>query len=461
MASATEFDPWRSAAIVADIIAAPLTAAGVAERQSARLAALLAAAQRNSPLYREILDGRDPGRIALRDLPAVGKPDLMLRFDEWVANRRLSLPALQGFVSDRARIGQPFLGRYTVWVSSGSSGEAGLFVQDAFAMAVYDALEALRKPLVRPLQRLWDPLGLGERGAFVGAIDGHFASTVSLHRLRRLNPRIASTLRLFSFMQSTAELVDQLNAYAPTILGTYPSAAVLLAEERRAGRLRFDPAEVWTGGETLTASMRAFVTETFGCAVVNSYGASEFLSIACECRCGNLHVNSDWALLESVDDEGRPVPDGSAGTRTLLTNLANHVQPIIRYDLGDRTRILKGRCECGSVLPVVEVEGRSDDVLRLPASSGEVSVLPLALTTVLEEEGGLFDFQLVQERRDRLLLSTPMEDRDGRAALRRGRDALRAYLARQGVAGVRIACRAGVPGARDRSGKVRRVVSLA
>jgi phenylacetate-CoA ligase len=452
--SAHEFNACRSAALVADVIAAPLTTAGMAERQSARLAALLAAAQRNSPLYREILDGRDPGRIALRDLPAVRKPDLMRRFDDWVANRNVSLAALQGFVSDRARIGHPFLGRYTVWVSSGSSGEAGFFVQDPHAMAVYDALEALRKPLVRPLQRLWDPLCLTERLAFVGATDGHFASTVSLHRLRGLNPGTASTLRLFSFMQSTAELVDQLNAWSPTIVATYPSAAVLLAEERRAGRLRFSPAEVWTGGETLSDSMRAFVTDIFGCAVVNSYGASEFLPIASECRCGSLHVNSDWALLESVDDEGRPVPEGRIGTRTLLTNLANHVQPIIRYDLGDRTRILQRRCRCGSALPVVEVEGRSDDVLRLPASGGEVSVLPLAVTTVLEEEGGLFDFQLVQQRRDRLLLSTPMVDRDGR-------DALRAYLARQGVAGVRIACRAGVPGARDRSGKVRRVVSLA
>jgi phenylacetate-CoA ligase len=461
IAPAPPFDPWRSAAIAADVVAAPLTPAGLAARRSARLAALLAAAQHNSPLYREILGRRDPRLIELQDLPAVGKPDLMPRFDEWVSDRGLCLAALQRFVCDRNRIGEPFLGRYTVWVSSGSSGEPGYFVQDPHAMAVYDALEVLRKPLVRPLHRLWDPLCLAERLAFVGATDGHFASIVSLLRLRRLHPGIAATLRLFSFMQPTAQLVDQLNACSPTIIATYPSAAVLLAEERRSGRLRFDPSEVWTGGETLSDAMRAFVAETFGCAVVNSYGASEFLSIACECRCASLHVNSDWAILESVDDEGRPAPQGTAGTRTLLTNLANHVQPIIRYDLGDRTRILKRRCECGSMLPIVEVEGRSDDMLHLPASGGDVSVLPLALTTVLEEEGGLFDFRLVQQRRDRLLLSTQRTDRDGREALRRGGDALRNYLARQGVASVRIVCRAGVLEDRGRSGKARRVVGLA
>jgi phenylacetate-CoA ligase len=75
-----------------------------------------------------------------------------------------------------------------VWHSSGSTGQQGFFVQDALAMAVYDALEATRRHSARPWLRLWDPLFLSERFAFVGATSGHFASIVSLQRLRRANP---------------------------------------------------------------------------------------------------------------------------------------------------------------------------------------------------------------------------------------------------------------------------------
>ena len=99
------------------------------------------------------------------------------------------------------------------------------------------------------------------------------------------------------------------------------------------------------------------------------------------------------------------MPSGEAGVTTLLANLASHVQPLIRYDLGDRARRHAGVCSCGSHLPVIDVQGRCDDTLRLGRPQGRfVSVLPLALSTVLEDDAGLFDFQLVQQGPCELLL---------------------------------------------------------
>ena len=57
------------------------------------------------------------------------------------------------------------------------------------------------------------------------------------------------------------------------------------------------------------------------------------------------------------------MPAGEPGHTTLLTNLANHVQPLIRYDLGDGVLVHRAACACGSPLPVIEVEGRGDDML--------------------------------------------------------------------------------------------------
>ncbi|HEX6362855.1 MAG TPA: AMP-binding protein, partial [Albitalea sp.] len=325
-------DPWRASAIALDVLAASRAApAAVRERQAQRLAALLVAAARRSPLYRSLLRGRDPASTPLEALPPARKGELMARFDEWMGDRRFTLPSLRRFVADPLRIGRPHHG-CAVWESSGSTGEPALFVQDAQAMAVYDALEAWRRPQLR----WWNPWLVGERFAFVGATGGHFASTVSVERLRRLHPGMASTLRSFSFLQPLPDLVSQLNRYAPSIIATYPTAALLLAEQAQAGRLRITAQEVWTGGEPLTPAVRRFIAEQLHCRVTNSYGASEFLALAGECRLQRLHLNSDWAILESVDAAGRPVPPGEAGCTTLLTNLANHLQPLIRYDLGDR-----------------------------------------------------------------------------------------------------------------------------
>lgn len=455
-------NPWLSGTVALDVALAPRAQAdAMAARRNRRLGALLASAARDSPLYRRLLRGRDPARLRIEDLPVMRKAQLMQHFAEWVADPRLRLDALRRFVADRAHIGEPFLGRYVVWESSGSSGEPGIFVQDPDAMAVYDALEALRRPVLRPLQRLLDPWGLAERIAFVGAIDGHFASTVSIERLRRLNPLLSGRLHGVSFLQPVDAIARALDAIAPTVIATYPSAAVLLAEERAGGRLRSAPREIWTGGEDLSPAKRAFVKKAFGCPVINSYGASEFLSLASECAHGNLHLNSDWVILEPVDAQGRAVAPGQSGATTLLTNLANHVQPLIRYDLGDRVTLSGRSCACGSCLPVIEVQGRSEATLRLGrAASGPVSVLPLALSTVLEEGAGLFDFQLVQKGRCELLLRTGLRGAEAEHALRRARRVLGTFLESQGASGVSIHCRGAEAGHAGRSGKVARVIGL-
>ncbi|HEY2929143.1 phenylacetate--CoA ligase family protein [Piscinibacter sp.] len=459
----TPYDPWRAGAISLDIVAvARATAQGLQRRQAQRLAALVDVAAERSPLYRKLLGPRSAAPVPLDALPVTTKSNLMQHFDEWVTDPRLRLSRVRRFIDDPRRVGQTFLERYVVWESSGSSGEPGVFVQDEASLEVCYALEALRRRPLQPARRGWDPCYLAERLAFVGATTGHFASVVSVERLRHLNPWVAASTHSFSFLQSTAALVEQLNRYAPTIVATYPTAALLLSEEAMAGRLRIAPNEIWTGGETLTDAERRQVAERFGCPVSSSYGASEFLSLASECRFGRLHLNSDWAILESVDAQGRPVPAGAAGHTVLLTNLANHVQPLIRYDLGDRVTFAAAPCRCGSALPAIEVDGRADDSVLLRDEQGhDVRLLPLALTTVLEDRAGVYNFQLEQEDANSLLLRVAAAGSAGESALRRARTALRSYLCEQGLPQVRLHGHCGAPSRRGASGKVQRVVGLA
>ena len=182
------FNPLRWGAVALDVLAADrATPQALQARQDARLSKLLDVASKRSRFYSEHLEGNDVLHAKLSDLPAVSKQALMSRFDDWVTDPQLKLEQLRGLIADPQRIGEPFLGKYLVWESSGTSQHPGLFVQDAQSMAVYDALEARRRDTPRPLQRWLDPLMLSERIAFIGATTGHFASMVSMQRLKQLN----------------------------------------------------------------------------------------------------------------------------------------------------------------------------------------------------------------------------------------------------------------------------------
>jgi len=456
------FNPWLNAWAWGDALATRHGAPLLWQRHRVeRLRALLTAARDGSAWWRKRLRDVDfgAGTVAalLQAVPVATRRESMAHFGGWVTDPALALPALRRFVDEDAGGGEPYLGRYAVWQSSGSSGEPALFVHDALSLAVGDALEATRGPLALLAALADGPIALATaRVAFVGAVGGAFASVVSLERLRRLNPWAAWATKAFSFLQPPEALAAELQAWRPTVLATYPSMAWVLAQMQRRGRLQLSLRAVWTGGETLGTPWRRAIGAAFGCPVHDSYGASECLSIAQACVHCALHLNADWVILEPVDEQARPVPVGETGATTLLTYLANRVQPILRYDLGDRVRLHRRRCACGSPLPVVEVEGRDDDVLTLDGAEGQaVHLSPLALATVLEDEGGVFDFRVSPLGRHGLRLQLcgagPTEKERAAAALRH-------FLAGQGVVSPRVQVVARAPPLpRGRSGKLRRI----
>ena len=455
------FDPLRYSAVALDAMATSQgTTQALLARQHYRLQSLVASALRGSGLYRALLTQKTQGAWQLADLPVVHKQELMARFDDWVTDPAIRLNVVRPLLADAGRIAEPLLGKYMVWESSGTSHQPGIFVQDAQTMAVYDALEALRCSRPRPLLRWLDPLLLTERIAFVGAIDGHFSSIVSMQRMRKINPFMARQLQCFSILQPLHSLVKALNAFDPTVIATYPSVAAMLAEEVERGALKSKPKEVWTGGETLSAGVRQHVEHTMDCSVRNSYGASEFMAIGWECAHGHMHANTDWLILEPVDAAGQPVPPGQQSHTTLLTNLANHVQPLIRYDLGDQLTVHPEPCACGSPLPVISVLGRRDEPLVMLADNGQkIILLPLALTTVLEEEAGVFDFQVQQQDATTLLIKLPVSAGDALATSARCASVVKAFAVRLGLTSVRVLTQADQTLTRGLSGKVQRVIA--
>jgi len=403
-----------------------------------RLAEIVAFARRHCPVYRDLYRGLPPRVETLTDLPVVTKSQLMANLDDALADPQLRGGVVQRFASDECRAGEPLLGRYAVWTSSGTSGDPGYFVHDGQALAVYDALETIRFRHVTPAMLLAQGLAPSDRYAVVCASGGHFLAHSSVQRVRSQYPWLAERVRAFSIMRPVAELTKDLGDFAPTWLATYPTAALLLAGEQSAGRLSLDLHEIRVGGEQLTDTERAHLESVFGCPVKNDYGCSEFPPITWECSRHTMHVNADWVTLEPVDRHMRPVPRGTASHTVLLTNLANRVQPLVRYDLGDSVTIAPDRCACGSRFPTLQVSGRSDDLLKLEGhDGGEVALLPLAVTTVLEEDAGVYRFQLFRSDARSLSLRLAPDSCDD-AAAPRARAALERFLDAQGTAPIRI-----------------------
>lgn len=452
---------------VNETLAANADPAGYAQTLRARrLEELLQHTLAGSPFYRRRAGGarRSTPHPHLADFEPVGKRDLMKHFDDWACDRRITRETVERFIAEPARLADAYLGDYLVWTSSGTTGEPAIFVQDTRSLAAYDALDAVRFRTTGAVASAptW---GIGHRFAFIGATSGHFAGNASIRRLQRIVTAMAmpfapfaSTVRVYSVLDPLPELARELQAFQPTVLITYPSCAAALAQQQAEGALRLRLAETWVGGEQLSPEQRERIRNAFGCVLRNNYGASEFYSIASECAHGRLHLNDDWVILEPVDDRLRPVPAGEQSHSTLLTNLANRTQPLVRYDLGDRIRYLPAGCECGSAFPAIEVEGRADDTLSLNDARGKpVTVLPLALTTALEEGAQVAQFQLLRTAPDALEVRFESTVADPGDAYRRARSVLETFLARHGLANVRVERGLAAPLRQPRSGKLQRV----
>ena len=124
--------------------------------QGERLRALIAHAVAASPYYREVL-GPDAasGDVPLQELPTLPKATLMDNFDRIVTDPRLRRAELEAHLAGPAA-DQPYLGRYRLFTTAGTTGLRGLFLEDAdeFAVWVGTCLRGLACWGVGPATRL-------------------------------------------------------------------------------------------------------------------------------------------------------------------------------------------------------------------------------------------------------------------------------------------------------------------
>jgi putative adenylate-forming enzyme len=355
-------------------------------------------AAERSPFYQHFHKGLH--HRPLQELPILTKATLMENFDDVVTDRAIRLADLESHLWQGGGL---FKGRYTVLATSGSTGRRGVFLFNP--QEWLQALAFIARPMA--WAGLTRSLAKPPRAAFIASTTPwHYSAQVSASLASRLLP----ALRLDA-ADPVETMVRRLNEWQPETLAAYPSVLRQLAEEQIAGRLRVSFRSIGTSAEVLTDETRRRVEQAWGVPVYDTYGATEFAPIAAECAHRRKHLFEDGAVIEIVDERGRPVPPGELGDRILLTVFNRWTQPLIRYEISDMVRPIAGECECGRKLQLIErVEGRVEEILRFPSRAGAmVSVHPNVFHQALET-APVAGWQVVQDPGGLSVLVTGLRD---------------------------------------------------
>ena len=355
-----------------------------------RLSILVQYAKAHSPLFGELYKDVDVNNISLDTLAITEKEQLAPRIEDWFTDRRLTLPLLKHYLEQELDPSNRLLGQYTALTTSGTTGDPLIMVRDNFHNIVHGALLNLR--LFRGMDSsLMNPAH--SRTAAVIFTSGQVSSYSSFVKMLKAYPDYAENMIAISVLEPLNAIVKRLNDFQPDVLTGYPSVLANLAQEQQIGHLHINPKIIACSAEVLTNDNYNLMQKVFGCPVLNNYCSTEGGELAMSCSEGHLHVNSDWIIIEAVDENDKKVEDGVLADSILVTDLSNFVQPIIRYRMKDQVRINRVTCACGSHLPRVEVLGRTYDFFFFNGHK----INPLPLYCQMHDINGFVEYQFVQE----------------------------------------------------------------
>jgi phenylacetate-CoA ligase len=404
-----------------------------------RLRDLVRVAKAHSPWHARRLRHIDPDTLHGDDLsriPPMTKADLMVHWDEIVTDRRLTLDLARRHLARVSEEGPAYLlDQYHVVTSGGTSGQHGIIVWDFEGW--------LQAFLVRYRALTW----LTRHG-----IIETIARTASVQAASPVHPSISREItfrdplnswRSFPATLPIAEIVNGLNAYQPDRIAVYPLLLPQLISEARAGRLQIAPKIFTCGSEPLSAEARQGVAEVFGVPITSWYASAENAVMAmsypvqypqtdraplraqAKSQFGvqsrsapafdrvypgkpkgssdfipgssSLHLIEDVAIYEPVDPDGRPVAPGTRSTKMFVTNVKNHVMPLIRYEIDDEVLMLdKPVVYPWTGRQISPVQGRNGESFSYP---GEIEVHPALFSAVLGAEVAIGAAQVYQTER--------------------------------------------------------------
>jgi phenylacetate-coenzyme A ligase PaaK-like adenylate-forming protein len=404
----------------------------ILEIQRTRLQRLVRHARGHSVFFREKFAHIDETSFQLTDLPTSTKAELMENFDRAVTASDVRRDEVEKFFEDESNLGKYFRDKYVLSHTSGTQGQPLLLVQSKENIELLFALHVSRGN--RHELSVWEAAKHVFSPARLAAVllkRGFYPSGCAFEHMPEGARQFLDVLRL---TLTDDDLVERLAEFRPTHVTAYASVLHELARHIESGRLTLQPElqQVVNISERLLPQARERYSQVFGTPILDDYAMGECLFLTNGCvKTGGMHVNADWAILEVVDDKNQPVTAGKKGAKVLVTNLANYVQPIIRYEIGDIVTMATEPCRCGSNLPLIaRVEGRDSDVFWIEGEGGLRAITPGVFETAVGQITEAREYQVVQDdpHRFRIRIETvPGEELNRQRALEIVRKELNAY----------------------------------
>lgn len=192
-----------------------------------------------------------------------------------------------------------------------------------------------------------------------------------------------------SYLSATEMSESEMATFARRLISTdakylvsYVGALKIFAEFVENNKIRIPSLKfIWSTAAPLPRNLRLYLEEVFDVPVYSQYGSCEFYWIAAE-RVDRAGLDVDWDIrhVEILDDDYQPVEEGEFG-QLVVTDFINKAFPLIRYEIGDRSRFIPGSGKQG--FPVLDyVSGRTSETIKL---RNGVSISGEFWTTVFDD----------------------------------------------------------------------------
>lgn len=334
---------------------------------SEKVRSIIKYAYNNSPFYKWFYDQSGVNIDALQtiddlhDFPILTKEILQNHKDEIIVNK------LKNYTSDMIQITR----------TSGTSGRMieVLWDKNDYSKSILSLWRRRRK---------WYNILPSSKGVVFSNFIYNGSNFLPIRDVRLINKNILSVNRNFTSEKEIYFLYNQISDFSPEWMQIQPSVGLKLVDYlykynlSNLSSLKY----IELNGEMVTNAQKKYISDFFMVPTANMYGANEVNAIAIDCPNGNMHILNDNVYVESTSD-----------SKILVTNLHNHVMPIIRYSLEDYITIKKNDC-CMDEGEVIDgIIGRSLDYVFL---NNGASISPYFIIYSIEHVGDILHKCILQ-----------------------------------------------------------------
>lgn len=322
--------------------------------QEARLAETLAYLATHSPFYRRMFDEYhvDVASVKtledLRQLPTTGKQDLQMHNADFVCVRPVDLI---DYVTTSGTLGDPVTFALTEQdLQRLSYNEACSFMMAGCCKE--DVIQLMTTIDRRFMAGLAYFLGARELGAGIVRV-GNGIPELQWDTIRRVKSSVCMVVP--SFLMKMIEFAEKngIDCNASPL-----KRAVCIGES-----LRHPDGELTTLGKKISEKWPALE-------LYSTYASTEMQSsfTECACHCGG-HIPADLIIVELLDENNRPVPDGAPGEVT-ITTLGVEAMPLLRFKTGDICIRFPEPCSCGrNTARLSSVIGRRGQMIKFKGTT--------------------------------------------------------------------------------------------